>query len=170
MELSLPRLKAERWSGVLLGALLVAVLARVSFPIPGTPVPITGQTLGVMLLGAWLGSDALWSLLLYLGLGALGAPVFALGAGGLARLVGPTGGYLVGMVLGGWLLGLLRERGWTTPGRALLALLLAHIPIYLLGLGWLSLWVPNPLAAGLLPFLPGDLFKGALAWRSLVGR
>lgn len=96
---------------VVAGSLLVALLAQVSIPLPFTPVPVTGQTLGVLLVGGALGSRlGAASLALYLGEGAIGLPVFAGGVGGLP--VGPTGGYLVGFVLMAYVVGYLAERGW----------------------------------------------------------
>ncbi len=91
---------------VLGGSLFVALMARISIPLPFSPVPITGQTLAVLLAGALPGSArGALSLGLYLFWGLLGLPVFAGGTGGLARLAGPTGGYLVGFIFAAWITG-----------------------------------------------------------------
>ena len=96
---------------ILAGSLLVALAARISIPLPFTPVPITGQTLAILLVGAALGSRlGFLSLLAYLAEGAMGLPVFAGGTGGLAKILGPTGGFLLAFPLAAGLVGLLVER------------------------------------------------------------
>src|ERR671925_1026047 len=101
---------------VLGGAGFVALAAQVSIDLPFTPVPITGQTFAVLLVGAGLGALlGLASLGLYLFVGALGAPVYADGTHGWDVITGPTGGYLVGFVLAGGLIGLLAPRPWDRP-------------------------------------------------------
>lgn len=152
---------------VIVGSGLAALLAQVAVPLPWTPVPLTGQTFAVVLLGALLGARrAVACIGLYLLEGALGLPVFALGTGGIARLLGPTGGYLWGFLPAAWLVGWLAEQGWdrcfVTTAAAMLA---GNALIYALGLPWLALFVgwDTVLAAGLLPFIPGDLLKLCLA-------
>lgn len=149
------------------GVALVGLLAQVRIPLPFTPVPITGQTFGVLLIGAALGARrAAASLALYLALGAAGLPVFAGGAGGLARFAGPTAGYLVGFLAAGWLLGWLAERGWGRGLQSSMPLfVLGQAVIYLFGVGWLAILIgwPAALVEGLLPFLPLDAVKVALA-------
>jgi biotin transport system substrate-specific component len=144
-------------------------------------VPLTGQTFAVLLVGALLGSRrGSLSLLAYLAEGAVGLPVFAGGSGGLARLWGPTGGYLVGFIAAARMVGWLCERGWDRRVRtAALAMLIGNGVIYLFGLPWLAHFVgaERVLALGLLPFMPGDLVKLALAalalpsgWKLLGGK
>ncbi len=149
------------------GTLFIALSARVAIPLPFSPVPITGQTLAVLLTGALLGSRrGSLCLLLYLAEGASGLPVFAGGMAGPARLMGPTGGYLVGFIPAAFFTGLLAERGWDRRVRTtLLAILLGNAAIYAFGLPWLARFVGGErvLASGLLPFLPGDLLKSILA-------
>lgn len=145
--------------------LLLAALARVT--VPWVPVPFTGQTLGVLLIGGWLGfRRGVTATAFYLVAGSLGAPVFAGGAAGAHVLLGPTGGYLVGFVVSAGTAGLLGEHGFfhTLP-KALLAMVLATIPVFAVGLGWLAYYLPSGsvLAAGLWPFLPGALVKMAIA-------
>ena len=140
---------------------IVGLTAQITIPLPFTPVPITGQTLGVLLTGAVLGSvRAPLSLLSYLGIGALGVPVFA-------RTGGPaTWGYLVGFVFAAFVVGWLAERGWDrTIGRSLLAMLIGNIVLYVPGLFWLATFVgaDKAIPLGLLPFIPGDIIKLLLA-------
>jgi biotin transport system substrate-specific component len=98
---------------VLAGTGFVALAAQVSFDIPGTPVPITGQTFAVVLVGASLGALlGLASLGLYLFVGALGAPIYAEGQHGWDVLTGPTGGYIVGFVLAAIVTGWLAQKRW----------------------------------------------------------
>ena len=147
------------------GSLLIALLAQLEIPL--LPVPITGQTFGVLLIGALLGGRlGAVTVLTYLAWGAIGLPVFAGGASGLARLAGPTGGYLLGFVLAAFLVGWLSERGWdrrvlTTAAAMLLGTILIYVP----GILWLSGFVgwDRVLELGLTPFLIGDLLKVALA-------
>lgn len=152
---------------VIAGSLLVALLAQFAVPLPFSPVPVTGQTLAVLMVGMLLGSRrGSLALLTYLAEGAMGLPVLAGGAAGLARLTGPTGGYLIGFVAAAFLVGWLAERGWDRrPGTTLLAMLLGNAVIYVCGLPWLAhfVGVGRVLSLGLLPFLPGDLGKALLA-------
>ncbi|MFQ6100710.1 MAG: biotin transporter BioY [Anaerolineae bacterium] len=163
---------------ILCGSLFVALSAQVAIYLTFSPVPITGQTLAVLLAGALLGSRrGSLCLLAYLTEGALGLPVFAGGMAGPARLMGPTGGYLVGFVAAAYVTGLLAERGWDRRvGTTLLAMLLGNAAIYALGLLWLTVFVGigRVLSLGLYPFIVGDLLKLALAalllpsgWRML---
>jgi biotin transport system substrate-specific component len=167
---------------VLAGTAFVALAAQVSFDIPGTPVPITGQTFAVVLVGASLGALlGLTSLGLYLFVGALGAPVYADGNHGWDVLTGPTGGYIVGFVLAAAVTGLLAQNRWDRRfSSAVAAMLTGNVLIYAVGLPWLALDADfgfrDTMSEGLAPFIPGDLLKlylaGALlpvAWR-LVAR
>lgn len=153
---------------ILGGSLCIALSAQVAVKLPFSPVPVTGQTLAVLLAGALLGSRrGALAVLVYIGQGLLGLPVFAGGAVGWARLAGPTGGYLIGFVLAAYLVGLLAERGWDRrPATTVGAMLLGNTIIYACGLLWLSGFVGGLAKAvplGLTPFLPGDLLKIALA-------
>lgn len=152
---------------VVAASLFVALMAQVSVPLPFSPVPITGQTFAVLLVGAALGARrGALTLALYLVEGALGLPFFAGGTGGVARLLGPTGGYLFGFVAMAAVVGALAERGWDRRGRsAWLAFLLGEVVLYLCGLPWLAHFVgwEKALALGLLPFIPGDVLKAVLA-------
>ena len=153
------------------GSLFVALAAQIAIPLPFSPVPITGQTLAVLLVGALLGSRrGACSLLLYLMEGAAGLPVFATGTGGLTRLLGPTGGYLVGFVAAAYVTGWLAEHQWDREVLSnALAMFLGNVVIYVFGLPWLACFVGagRALALGLYPFIAGDLLKLALATVSL---
>jgi len=157
---------------VLGGVLLVAALAQVSVS-AGGGVPVTGQTLGVFLVGAWLGfRRASLALLLYLLLGGAGLPLFAGLSGGLDHLTSESGGYLVGFVLAAGTVGLLAEHGFLESYRmAALTCAIASLPIYVIGLAWLMHFM-SPAEAfygGFLIFLPGAAIKIALA-TAIVGR
>jgi biotin transport system substrate-specific component len=151
---------------VLGGSLFVALLSQVRIPAGFSPVPITGQTLAVLLVGATLGSRrGALAMLAYLAEGAMGLPVFA-GAGGAARLIGPTGGYLVGFVVAAFIVGWLAEHGWDRrPVTTALAMLAGSAAIYLFGVSWLAVLMGSDkaLTLGLYPFIIGDLLKLALA-------
>jgi biotin transport system substrate-specific component len=154
-------------------AALTAVAAQISIRLPWTPVPITGQTFAVLAAGTVLGAKrGPLSQLLYVVVGALGAPIYADGAGGWAAATGATGGYLLGFVLAAALVGALSER---RQDRQLLtsvpAMLAGSALIYALGVPWLAanLGVSGTKAIelGMAPFLIGDAVKllaaGALA-------
>jgi biotin transport system substrate-specific component len=163
---------------VLAGTGLVAAAAQVSIPLPFTPVPITGQTFAVVLVGASLGTlRGTASLALYLLAGMAGAPIYAHHSHGLAVVTSASGGYLVGFVLAAAVTGLLAERRWDRHfSSAVGAMLTGNVVIYLVGLPWLAADLgtnlDKTLEFGLYPFVPGDILKlylaGALlptAWR-----
>ena len=149
---------------IVLGALFVAILAQVKIPLPFTPVPLTGQTFAVLLVGAILGSRrGAASMALYIALGAVGLPVFAGGASGLTYLSGATLGYLIGFVLTAYVIGLLAERGLERSVRtSIFPFLIGTMIIYICGITWLAVLLGSfskAVAAGLLPFLIGDAIK-----------
>jgi biotin transport system substrate-specific component len=153
------------------GSLLTALCAQIVIPL--TPVPITGQTFAVLLTGAALGAlRGTAAIGLYVVEGLVGLPVFAGGGAGLARLQGPTGGYLLGFIAAAYLTGTLAERGWDRRVRfAAVAMAAGNVVIYLFGVPWLALFLgwPKAVTAGLLPFIPGDLLKLAAAALALPG-
>jgi biotin transport system substrate-specific component len=164
----LPRAGVSRDVLLIIGAsILTALFARIAVPLPFSPVPVTGQTFAVLLIGAALGSKrGALAMLAYLGEGICGLPVFAGGSAGLGALLGPSGGYLIGFVPAAFIVGWLAERGWDrTLPRALCAMLLGNAVIYAAGLPLLARCVgfETVLALGLVPFLPGDAFKLVLA-------
>ena len=160
-------LALRRGAAVALGAATVAVAAQFAVPLPGTPVPLTLQPLAVLVVGGLLGPAlGASSLILYLALGAAGLPVFTpFGAPGLARLLGPTGGYLLAYPVAAFAVGRLVGDG-RRVGRVALAALAGLLLIHLGGLAQLVLLTGNArLAArlGTFPFLLGDLAKLAIA-------
>jgi len=154
---------------VLTGAVFIYLTARVAIPVPGSPVPITGQTFGVLLVGGALGfRRGLIAVALYVLLGVVGLPFFAEGKGGLSVIWGATGGYLLGFIIAGAVVGRLAELGWDRKiGGALGAMLVGSVIIYAIGLPWLKvvagLSVEDVIAKGLTPFLLGDALKLILA-------
>lgn len=150
---------------VVAGTLLIAASAQVQVPI--WPVPITGQTFAIVLIGALYGSRrGAATVLAYLLEGASGLPVFAGGAAGIAHMFGPTGGYLAGFVLAAFIVGLLAERGWDrSVGKTVAAMTIGTCVIFVCGLAWLLPFVgPKQVwMAGLIPYLPGAAIKIALA-------
>lgn len=164
---------------IVLGVAFLALLAQVRIEIG--PVPITGQTLGVLLLGAAYGAGlGAATMAGYLLVGGLGLPVFTGFGAGFGTFTGATGGYLVGFFFAAVLVGWLASRGWDrTHGGTAAAMVLGNVVIYAFGLAWLSTIAPDlqtALAWGLAPFLIGDAVKIAIAvallpwaWR-LLGR
>ena len=165
-----------------LSAGVIAGSAQISIALPFTPVPITGQTFAVLLVGASLGTvRGGASALLYVLLGIAGAPVYAHGAQGWAVITGASGGYLVSYPFASALTGWLAERHWDRRfSSAVGAMLTGNVLIYLFGLPWLAVvlgtGLERTLELGLYPFVPGDTFKLYLAaallptaWRT-VGR
>ncbi|MDY7102438.1 MAG: biotin transporter BioY [Actinomycetota bacterium] len=163
-------------------ALLTAAAAQIRIPIPGTPVPVTGQTFAVLVTGAALG----WrrgsaAQLLYVAAGAIGLPVFNGATGGWEAATGSTAGYLVGFVIAAAAVGALAERHQDRDiATSLPAMLAGSAVIYLFGAAWLAIHLDIPAAEavdiGIAPFVIGDAAKllaaGAClpaAW-GLVGR
>ena len=169
---SAPSLTARRALVVALGAALVAIAAQIAIPLPGTPVPMTLQPLAVLLVGAWLGAGlGAASLILYLALGAAGLPVFTpYGLPGIARLLGPTGGYLLAYPVAAFAVG--RLVGATDPARQpgvarlSVAVFTGLVLIHLGGLAQLLILTGSASGAlrlGTLPFVIGDLVKVVIA-------
>ena len=166
------------------GVGFIAALAQISIPVPGSPVPVTGQTLGVLLIGTTYGARLGFATLAsYLLAGIAGAPVFAPSTGaishGFARLTGATGGYLVGMLVASLALGFLADRKMDQKFKTSFpALLFGTAIIFAFGLTWLhsslNLTWSQTIAAGLTPFIFGEAIKIAitatslpLIWRSI---
>jgi biotin transport system substrate-specific component len=151
------------------GAGLTALCAQIAIPVPGTPVPITGQTFAVLLVSAALGlRRGVASMALYLLTGLVGLPVYSDASHGVHVLLGATGGYLVGFVLAAAAMGWAAEHGWDrTPLKALPVFLIGQLVIFGIGVPWLAvvahLGPSAAVTAGFTPFLLGGLVKGALA-------
>lgn len=160
-----------RTAEALVMSAVIALGAQLEIFLPFSPVPLTGQSFGVLLAGILLGSR--WgaaAVAAYLVEGLLGMPVFAGGAAGPVVFAGPTAGYLVGFLPAAYLTGRLAELGWDrTPAKAAAAMLLGSSAIFACGLLNLARFLPlsQLLSAGLIPFLPGDVVKSALAAAAL---
>lgn len=147
---------------------LIIIGGYISLPIPVGPVPIVLADFFIMVTGFFLGLKwGLASVALYLSLGALGLPVFAGGASGLAVLFGPTGGYLLGYLFVVVSVGFISSKGKQSIARNLIALVAGNILLYGAGVPWLKVvmnlgWA-GALAAGLIPFIPGIIIKITVA-------
>ncbi|MFH1686315.1 MAG: biotin transporter BioY [bacterium] len=165
---------AARWMEVpilLAFNLLLVASAYLSIHLPFSPVPVTGQTLGVLLVAMALGrTRGVGVVLAYLAEGAAGLPVFAGGTGSLVVLFGPTGGYLLGFVAAAYVVGSCSDRGWHTSYiKSMIAMIAGTAVIFAAGLSWLAFFVPaaSLLNLGFWPFLPGAALKLAVASAAL---
>ena len=151
------------------GVALISLCAQIVVPLPFTPVPITGQTLGALLVGGAAGfARGGIAFAVYMLVGALGAPVFADGSSGFAVFTSVTGGYLVGMLVAAAFVGWAAERGWDRRVIPALASMIAgNAIVYLIGATWLGISlnidVATTLDLGVTPFLIGDAIKIGLA-------
>jgi biotin transport system substrate-specific component len=158
---------------VVSGVLGLAALAQIAIPVPGSPVPVTGQTLGVLILGTAYGSTlGVTTFAIYIVAGIAGAPVFASSGHGLDRIVGATGGYLIGMLVATFVLGqLARFRLDQNFLTALPSMLIGTITTFSFGLVWLHQYTGQSwdwtIKAGLTPFIVGEALKIAIAGTSL---
>ncbi len=149
---------------IVLGSLFVAALAQVTIPLPFTPVPISGQTFAVLLVGAALGSKrGAAALALYVAEGAIGLPFFADGASGMSVLTGATAGYLVGFVGAAYVVGQLADRGLErSVFTSIIPFLIGTVIIYACGVTWLAVVLGSfskAITLGLVPFLIVDSIK-----------
>jgi biotin transport system substrate-specific component len=155
------------------GTAFIAAMAQVSLPIPGSPVPVTGQTLAVLLVGTTYGARlGVATFSTYLLAGIAGAPIFAGGTYGIDRVLGATGGYLFGMLLASAVLGFLAERRADQKfSTSFPALLLGNLIIFSFGLTWLhfslDLTWAKTFSMGLTPFILGEALKIAIVATSL---
>lgn len=160
------RLKVNSVFLALCGSFFIAVMAQISVPLAFTPVPITGQTLAVLLIGATFGSRlGAATVLTYLAEGALGLPFFAGSSSGYLVFFGPRGGYLLGFVIAAWAVGKMAEskldRKLVT---AIPCFLIGHFIIFFFGCAWLSTFVgfQKSVILGFFPFVPGEVIKTAM--------
>jgi biotin transport system substrate-specific component len=155
------------------GAALTGLLAQVSIPL--WPVPVTGQTLAVLLVGTALGSTrGALSLALYAALGIVGVPWFSDASAGFGVIAGPTGGYILGFVVAALIIGRLAERKWDRRiSGALVSAVVGSAVVFAIGLPWLAvslhLDLAQTLEAGLYPFIAGGLIKAVLAAGAMRG-
>ena len=158
---------------VVSGVFALAILAQIAIPVPGSPVPVTGQTLGVLLIGTAYGSTlGVTTFALYLLAGIAGAPVFANNGFGIDRVIGATGGYLIGMLVATYVVGqLARLRLDQKFLTALPSMLIGTVITFGFGLVWLRQYTGKDWAwtinAGLTPFIVGEVLKIAIAGTSL---
>src|SRR5271166_2831991 len=165
----------EQWltlakqAGIVIGAsAVIAVCARLVLPLPFTPVPLTLANFGVLLVGLSLGSKrGFAAATLYLGWGVMGLPVFSpAGVGGIAQLLGPTGGYLLAYPVVAFVAGWLSERGAASFARNLVAGVVAELVLFASGIAWLQIMTGSwqrALAFGLVPFVSAEVVKVMLA-------
>lgn len=151
------------------GIAFLGLMAQIAVPVPGSPVPVTGQTLGALLLGSAYGASlGFTTFASYLIIGFLGAPVFASGAHGLTRITGATGGYLVGMLLASLITGYLAGRKWDQKVATVVpTMILGDLVIFSAGLFWLhhsihATWATT-FKLGFTPFILGEVIKIAIA-------
>ena len=170
-----PRSTALTHAGFIVGGtLFIAALAQIAIPVPGSPVPVTGQTLAVYLIGTTYGARlGFATFATYLLAGIAGAPVFAPAATvGIARLTGATGGYLIGMLTAVLVLGALADRKADQKFKTSFpALILGSVIVFAFGLIWLNVslnltWAQT-ISAGLTPFIFGEVIKIAITATSL---
>jgi biotin transport system substrate-specific component len=158
-----------RQIGLVIGAsLFVALCARITIPLPFTPVPLTVQNFGVLLAGLLLGSRrGFAALMLYLAEGAIGMPVFnPTGVGGIAQLFGATGGFLLAYPFVAWVAGYVMEHGRKTFARAAVAGFLGEVLLFASGLTWLALLTHSMAQAfrwGLYWFVFAEIIKVMMA-------
>lgn len=155
---------------IIIGSLVIAASAQIAI---GWPVPITGQTFAVLIIGVLLGSKrGCLAVLTYISEGAAGLAFFAQGKAGIAVLAGPTGGYLLGFIFAAYVVGFLAEKGWDRRiETTIMTMIFGNLIIYALGLSWLFVlaysgkltFTKGILAVGLYPFIIGDIIKIALA-------
>ena len=155
------------------GTAFIAAMAQVSLPVPGSPVPVTGQTLAVLLVGTTYGARlGVATFSTYMLAGIAGAPIFAGGTYGIDIVQGATGGYLFGMLLASAVLGYLAERRADQKfSTSFPALLLGNLIIFSFGLTWLhfslDLTWAKTFSMGLTPFILGEVLKIAIVATSL---
>ncbi|MCS7231982.1 MAG: biotin transporter BioY [Elusimicrobiota bacterium] len=147
----------------LLGSILLAIASKINFNLPFTPIPFTMQTFAVLFLSMLLGKKVLYVLGLYIFEGILGLPVFSKGAG-ILYLLGPTGGYIFGFLVAGYICGTLAQQGFDKNFiKAFFAMILGNIIVYFCGALWLLRFmnfdIYKTISLGILPFIIGDIIK-----------
>jgi biotin transport system substrate-specific component len=149
-------------------ASLIAVLGYLIIPLPFSPVPITGQTLAVMLAGCVLTPlQAGLGVITFIFMGAIGIPVFSGGTAGIGVILGTKGGYLLGFLIASIVISLIRGKSNSIPRMIFACIIGGIIIVYILGVPWLSyitgMGINKAFTVGALPFLPGDLIKAIVA-------
>jgi len=155
------------------GTLFIALMAQISFPLPGSPVPFTGQTLAVLLLGTAYGANlGLATISLYIAAGVVGLPVFTQSTHGLSHLTGATGGYLVGMAAASYISGALAQKKLDQRFSTVIpTMLVSNVVIFAFGVLWLQHVTAQSwswtFAHGFTPFIAAEALKIAIASTSL---
>lgn len=149
-------------------ATLTAVLSYITIPLPFSPIPITGQSLAVMLAGCVLTPlQAGFSMLTFLFMGAIGLPVFSAGRAGLGVIVGKSGGYLIGYLIGAIIISFLTSKNKSRKNMFIACLFGGIIVVHVLGAAWLGyvtgIGIEKAFIVGSVPFLPGDILKAIIA-------
>ena len=149
-------------------ATLTAVLSFVTIPLPFSPIPITGQSLAVMLAGCVLTPiQAGFSMLTFLFMGAIGLPVFSGGRSGIGVIVGKSGGYLIGYLIGAIIISIIVSKSKSKISMFLACLFGGIIVVHALGAAWLGyvtgMGIGKAIMVGSVPFLPGDMLKSVVA-------
>ncbi len=151
-------------------SILLALSAWISIRLPFTPVPICFTAQLVLLFSVLLGKRGTYATLLYLGQGLAGLPVFANGGSGLAYILGPTGGYLIGFAIASYVVATIIEKmERKSPSKTFLIMVFGNMLMYVFGIPHLALLVggSNALKFGLYPFIGPDIFKLMIAHRAL---
>jgi biotin transport system substrate-specific component len=148
---------------VISGSILIALLSQLSVILPFSPVPLTGQTFGVFLIAVLFGAKrSAATMMTYLTEGLCGLPVFSKAGFGVAHLIGPSGGYLIGFLLAVYFIGYLSDRGYSKNFYKMSLMLIAgNLLIYICGCAWLSVFlgIKKAIICGAVPFIAGDLIK-----------
>jgi len=158
---------------ILGGTFFLALMAQISIPVPGSPVPVTGQTLAVLLLGAAYGANlGFATLVFYILMGIAGAPIFSSGHHGLTWLTGPTGGYLAGMAVASIVVGALAGRKWDQKISTVIpTMIIGEVIVFGFGLTWLqhatAMNWSMTFSKGLSPFILGEIIKIGIASTAL---
>jgi biotin transport system substrate-specific component len=164
-----PAIKARNVVLVGLGVLFTALLAQVAVPVPGSPVPITGQTLAVVLTAAALGPvRGVAVQALYIASALVGLPFYSEASGGVDVVLGATGGYVIGFIPAAYLIGLAARRGADrNPLKAVPLFIAGQAVIFAVGVPWLAvstgMSASQALDAGFYPFILGGIVKAAVA-------
>lgn len=168
MEANRTFLTVKEMTYIAIFTAIMVVTAFIQIPLPFTPVPITLQTMTVMLAGLILKpKEAALSLVVYVLLGAIGLPVFAGSQGGFSVIVGPTGGYLVSWIPAAWLVSVICGKSYHVVRASLAAFVGGIVLVYAVGVPWLALStgmdISKAIAVGAVPFIAGDVFKLVIA-------
>ncbi len=153
---TLKNIISKELSAIIGGALFIAILSKLAMFLPFTPVPVTMQTLAALLVGAALGKKGVLSVVTYIALGMMGLPIINAGMF--------TAGYIIGFVIAAYVIGWMFDAKLVhNVSTSFLAFCAGEVIILSCGAVWLSFFVENPFALGVVPFIPGTLFKICLA-------